>query len=90
MNPIGQRLRAAMRDTADEITPDRIPPLRLPPGPPRRRLNVVHVGGPPRWRWLAPLAAEREKQKRIEPEVIAELGELGVFGATTPAAWDGS
>src|ERR1700761_3128573 len=39
---------------------------------------------------LAPLAAEREKQKRIEPEVIAELGELGVFGAPTPAQWDGS
>ena len=39
---------------------------------------------------LAPLAAERERQKRIEPEIIAELGELGVFGATTPAEWDGS
>src|SRR6201985_2683347 len=39
---------------------------------------------------LAPLAAEREQKKRIEPEVIAELGELGVFGATTPAEWDGS
>src|SRR6195952_3264577 len=39
---------------------------------------------------LAPLAAEREKQKRIEPEIIAELGELGVCGATTPAEWDGS
>src|ERR1700712_708925 len=39
---------------------------------------------------LAPLAAEREKQKRIEPEIIAELGDLGVFGATTPAEWDGS
>lgn len=39
---------------------------------------------------LAPLAAEREKKQRIEPEVIAELGELGVFGATTPAEWDGS
>jgi alkylation response protein AidB-like acyl-CoA dehydrogenase len=39
---------------------------------------------------LAPLAAEREKQKRIEPEIVAELGELGVFGATTPADWDGS
>src|ERR1700684_41075 len=39
---------------------------------------------------LAPLAAEREKNKRIEPEIIAELGELGVFGATTPADWDGS
>lgn len=39
---------------------------------------------------LAPLAAEREKLGRIEPEIIAELGELGVFGATTPAEWDGS
>src|SRR4051812_22697166 len=39
---------------------------------------------------LAPLAAEREKNKRIEPEVVAELGELGIFGATTPAEWDGS
>src|ERR1700680_1742025 len=39
---------------------------------------------------LAPLAAERERQKRIEPEIIAELGELGVLGATTPAEWDGS
>ncbi|HET6605398.1 MAG TPA: acyl-CoA dehydrogenase family protein, partial [Rhodopila sp.] len=39
---------------------------------------------------LAPLAAEREKSRRIEPEVIAELGELGVFGATTPTQWDGS
>jgi alkylation response protein AidB-like acyl-CoA dehydrogenase len=39
---------------------------------------------------LSPLAAEREKNKRIEPEIIAELGELGIFGATTPAEWDGS
>src|ERR1700710_2374441 len=39
---------------------------------------------------LAPLAAEREKKQRIEPEIIAELGELGVLGATTPAEWDGS
>lgn len=39
---------------------------------------------------LAPLAADREKEKRIEPEIIAELGELGVLGATTPAEWDGS
>jgi alkylation response protein AidB-like acyl-CoA dehydrogenase len=39
---------------------------------------------------LAPHAADREKAGRIEPEVIRELGELGVFGATTPAEWDGS
>jgi len=39
---------------------------------------------------LAPHAAAREKAGRIEPEIIRELGELGVFGATTPAEWDGS
>ncbi|HTB47806.1 MAG TPA: acyl-CoA dehydrogenase family protein [Acetobacteraceae bacterium] len=39
---------------------------------------------------LAPHAAEREKAGRIEQEVIRELGELGVFGATTPEQWGGS
>jgi alkylation response protein AidB-like acyl-CoA dehydrogenase len=39
---------------------------------------------------LAPLAAAREKAKRIEPEIIAELGELGFLGATTSAEWGGA
>src|SRR5690349_15662070 len=39
---------------------------------------------------LAPGAAAREKAGAIEPEIVGELGELGVFGATTPAKWDGS
>ncbi len=39
---------------------------------------------------LAPGAAAREQAGRIEPEIIAELGELGILGATTPAEWDGS
>jgi len=39
---------------------------------------------------LAPGAAAREKAGRIEPEIIAELGELGFLGATTPAEWGGS
>jgi butyryl-CoA dehydrogenase len=39
---------------------------------------------------LAPHAAAREKAKRIEPEIIAELGELGFLGATTSADWGGS
>lgn len=39
---------------------------------------------------LAPGAAAREKAAAIEPEVIAELGELGFLGTTTPAEWDGS
>ena len=56
MNAIGQRLRAAMRETAGEITPDGIPPLRLPPGQPGRP-GRAWAGGVPRWRWLAPLGA---------------------------------
>ena len=39
---------------------------------------------------LAPGAAAREKAGRIEPDVIAELGALGILGATTSAEWDGS
>jgi butyryl-CoA dehydrogenase len=39
---------------------------------------------------LAPGAAAREKAGAIEPEIIRELGELGIFGATTPAQWGGS
>jgi butyryl-CoA dehydrogenase len=39
---------------------------------------------------LAPGAAAREKAGRIEAGIIAELGELGILGATTPTEWDGS
>lgn len=39
---------------------------------------------------LAPGAAAREKAGRIEPAIIAELGELGFLGATTSADWGGS
>ena len=39
---------------------------------------------------LAPGAQAREKAGRIEPDIIAELGELGILGATTPTDWGGS
>ena len=39
---------------------------------------------------LAPHAAAREKAARIEPEIVRELGDLGILGATTSAEWDGS
>jgi butyryl-CoA dehydrogenase len=39
---------------------------------------------------LSPHAAAREKAARIEPEIVRELGELGILGATTSAEWDGS
>jgi hypothetical protein len=56
VNAIGQRLRAAMRETAEEITPDGIPPLRLAAGQPGRP-GGIQAGGVPRWRWLAPVGA---------------------------------
>ena len=39
---------------------------------------------------LAPHAAAREQACRIEPEIIAELGEMGFLGATNGAEWGGS
>ncbi len=39
---------------------------------------------------LAPTAAAREQAGRIEPEIIAELGEMGFLGATNSAEWGGS
>ena len=39
---------------------------------------------------LAPTAAERELAGRIEPEIIAALGEMGFLGATNSSDWGGS
>lgn len=39
---------------------------------------------------LAPKAAEREKARAIEPEVIAELSELGFLGMTIDPDWGGA
>ena len=39
---------------------------------------------------LAPTASAREQAGRIEPEIIAELGEMGFLGATNSADWGGS
>lgn len=39
---------------------------------------------------LAPTAAAREHAHRIEPEIIAELGEMGFLGATNSVEWGGS
>jgi alkylation response protein AidB-like acyl-CoA dehydrogenase len=39
---------------------------------------------------LAPTAHAREKAGRIEPEVIAELGELGFLGMTIDPDWGGA
>ncbi len=56
MNAVEERLRAAMRETADEVTPDGIRPLRLAPGQPGR-LSAAHASRGGAWRSLAPVAA---------------------------------
>jgi alkylation response protein AidB-like acyl-CoA dehydrogenase len=39
---------------------------------------------------LAPTAAARELAGRIEPEIVAALGEMGFLGATNSSEWGGS
>jgi hypothetical protein len=55
MNTVEDRLRAALRETAGEVTPQSVPPLRLH-GP--RRRGVAGPAARRRWAaWLTPLAA---------------------------------
>jgi hypothetical protein len=57
MNTVEDRLRAALRGTAGEVTPQSVPPLRLH-RPPGRRRGVAGPAARRRWAaWLAPLAA---------------------------------
>jgi hypothetical protein len=55
MNTMEDRLRAALEETAEEISPHGVPPLRLNRA---RRLGLPGFGDRHRWAaWLAPLAA---------------------------------
>jgi hypothetical protein len=55
MNTVEDRLRAALRETAGEVTPPSVPPLRLHGA---RRRDVAGPAARRRWvAWLAPLAA---------------------------------
>jgi hypothetical protein len=55
MNTVEDRLRAALRETAGEVTPQSVPPLRLPGA---RRRGMAGPAARRRWAaWLAPLAA---------------------------------
>jgi hypothetical protein len=57
MNTVEDRLRAALRETAGEVTPQSVPPLRLH-RPRGRRQGVAGPAGRHRWAaWLVPLAA---------------------------------
>ena len=55
MNTVEDRLRAALRETAGEVTPQSVPPLRLHGA---RHRSVAGSAARRRWAaWLAPLAA---------------------------------
>jgi hypothetical protein len=55
MNTVEDRLRAALRETAGEVTPQSVPPLRLHGA---RRRGMAGPAARRRWSaWLAPLAA---------------------------------
>jgi hypothetical protein len=57
MNTVEDRLRAALRETAGEVTPQSVPPPRLH-RPPGRRGSMAGTAARRRWAaWLAPLAA---------------------------------
>jgi hypothetical protein len=57
MNTVEDRLRAALRETAGEVTPQSVPPLRMHRAPGRRR-GMAGPAARRRWAaWLAPLAA---------------------------------
>jgi hypothetical protein len=57
MNTVEDRLRAALRETAGEVTPQSVPPLRLHRAQSRRG-GMAGPAGRRRWAaWLTPLAA---------------------------------
>jgi hypothetical protein len=89
MTPLPDKLRAALRETADEI-PAEAPPLYLSPQPragQHRRHTRWHIRWNPRWHaWAAPLAAAA----LVTAAVAGSLTVAGSLkhqpGATGPAA----
>jgi hypothetical protein len=89
MTPLENKLRAALRETADEI-PAEAPPLYLSPQPragQHRRHTRWHIRWNPRWHaWAAPLAAAA----LVTAAVAGSLTVAGSLkhqpGATGPAA----
>ena len=81
MNVLEDKLRAALRETGEEIGPYAIPPLRL--DQPDGRLKLPGTVGRNRWRgWLTPLAAAAA----VAVVVIASVAVGKVFGAGSSRA----
>jgi hypothetical protein len=79
MNTLEDKVRAALRETAGEITPRSVPPLRLHDG--RRRGPLGAVTGRSWPGWLVPLAAAAS----VALVIAASLAVSGVLHARHPA-----
>jgi hypothetical protein len=79
MNTLEDKVRAALRETAGEITPRSVPPLRLHDGRRRGPLGAVIRHGWPGW--LVPLAAAAS----VALVIAASLAVSGVLDARHPA-----
>jgi WD40 repeat protein len=80
MTPLQDKLRAALRETADEI-PAEAPPLHLSP-----RSRASRTGRPARWRaWAAPLAAAALVMAAVAGSVTV-AGSLKHQPAAAPSA----
>jgi hypothetical protein len=79
MNTLEDKLRASLRQTAEEIPPEGVPPLRLTNGrrvPGLRRASHRFLGP-----WLAPLAAAAA----VAAVIVASVAISGVLHSHRPA-----
>jgi hypothetical protein len=85
MNVLEDKLRAALRETGEEIRPHSVPPLRL--DQPGRRPGLPRTPGRSRWGgWLTPLAAAAAVAAVIIASVVIGKAFAGRQSPATSAA----
>ena len=82
MNTLDERLRSAIRATAEEITPESVPPLRLRSARRDERPAAERAGRKRRWRWLAPACAAAAVIAIVTGSVVISGGPAGRPGVT--------
>lgn len=94
MTSLEDKIRLAMRDKAEQVPADAVPPLLLPVRP-RRPSSLAYGGGQrtgaPAWRgWLAPAASAVLVAAVISGSVAVSRLVLGAHAPRRPAAASGS